>query len=99
MPSSQATQNTKKDNSGINPVADQSLVIFPNPFKDQITIQSGIMKDQHIEIINSSGQVVKSLKTQGKVQRMDLGELENGMYLIRMKSTDFNQSVKVLKVR
>ncbi|HET6559137.1 MAG TPA: T9SS type A sorting domain-containing protein [Prolixibacteraceae bacterium] len=85
--------------TGINPVADQSLVAFPNPFKDQITIQSGVMKDQNIDIINSSGQVVKSFKTQGKALKMDLGHLENGMYFIRMNSPESKQSIKVLKVK
>lgn len=85
--------------TGINPLADPSLVAFPNPFKDQITIQSAIMKDLDLEIVNSSGQVVKSLKTQGKAQKVDLGYLENGMYFIRLNSPEYNQSIKVLKVK
>lgn len=84
--------------TGINPLTDQSLVVFPNPFRDQITIQSSVMKDQKIEIINSSGQVIKSFKTQGKALKMDLGNLENGMYIIRMNTPEYSKSTKVLKV-
>lgn len=85
--------------TGIRPVADQRLDVYPNPFKDQITIQSGAMKDQNIEVVNSSGQVVKSFKTQGKVQKMNLGHLENGMYFIRIASPEVSQSIKVLKIK
>ena len=87
--------------TGIAPVlpTDKAFMAFPNPFVDQITIQSRLQGEQDVEIINSSGQVVKSFKTQGKALKMDLGHLENGMYFIRMNAPEFNQSIKVLKVK
>lgn len=85
--------------TGINSLTDRSLMVFPNPFNNQITIQSSVREGQNVEIINSSGQVVKSFKTQSKAQKIDLGHLENGMYIFRMNSPEFHQSVKVLKVK
>ena len=77
----------------------KAFLVFPNPFEDQVTIQSGLMKEHSIDIINVSGQVVKSFKTNEKTLKLDLGSLDKGAYFIKLKSPEYGQSIKVLKVK
>ncbi|MGE5427833.1 MAG: T9SS type A sorting domain-containing protein [Methylococcaceae bacterium] len=85
------------DGTGIHTVefADHSLVVYPNPFADQITILSELKGIHGIEVFNVSGQLIYSVKTAENSFKLDLGGLENGVYMI--KTPQNNQSIKVLK--
>lgn len=74
-----------------------SLEVFPNPFTDQVTIQSGLTGMHSIEVFNTSGQLIYSVKTSENSYKMDLGTLEKGVYLI--KTPQNNQSTKIIKTR
>lgn len=78
-------------------LTDHSLVAFPNPFNDQITVQSDLMGDHGIEVFNTSGQLIYSVKTNENSYKLDLGALKNGIYLI--KTPQNNQNIKVLKTK
>jgi hypothetical protein len=78
-------------------MTDQNLEVFPNPFTDQITIQSGLKGLHGIEVFNTSGQLIYSVKTSENSFKLDLGTLEKGVYLI--KTPQNNQSTKVIKTR
>jgi hypothetical protein len=85
------------DGTGIHIVGlnNRSLVVFPNPFTDQITIQSELKGLHGIEVFNASGQLIYTIQTTENSYQMDLGALDNGVYLI--KTPQNNQSIKVLK--
>jgi len=87
--------------TGLEPekLSDKAFMAYPNPFVDLITIQSGSLGEHGIEIINSSGQVISSFKTNEKRLNLDLGSLNKGIYFIKLKSPENTQSIKVLKVR
>lgn len=83
--------------TGINPIELAGLAAFPNPFADRLTIQSSLQGEYGIEIINSMGQVIKSLKTQENLLNLDLKELQRGLYFIKVKMGPNEKSIKVLK--
>lgn len=85
--------------TGIHPVdlSEPSLEVFPNPFTDQITIQSQLKDLYDIEVFNMSGQLIYSVKTDKNSYKLDLGTLGKGVYLI--KTPQNNQSTKVIKTR
>jgi hypothetical protein len=78
-------------------LTDRSLVVFPNPFMDQITIQSQLNGMHGIEVFNALGELIYSVKTADNSVKLDLGGLENGVYMIRTPQN--NQSIKVLKTK
>lgn len=87
------------DGTGVHSVelADQSLVVYPNPFAGQITILSELKGIHSIEVFNASGQLIYSVKTTENNFKLDLGGLKNGVYLI--KTPQNNQSIKVFKTK
>ena len=56
--------------------------VFPNPSSDKITItNSGKSK---IDIINVNGQIIKSFYNNEKEMTIDLRDLSNGIYIVKV---------------
>lgn len=85
--------------TGLSPVELAGLTAFPNPFEDHLTIQSGFQEEYGIEIINSSGQVIKSIQTQENTLHLNLKALKRGLYFIKVKMGQNEHSIKVFKAR
>jgi hypothetical protein len=67
--------------AAVNPRVSQSLLVYPNPARNIITIASGSTKQQAFSIRNTVGQVVSS----GSFSRettLPIGNFTNGMYYI-----------------
>jgi hypothetical protein len=69
--------------------------LFPNPANDIVNWTSKSSYD-HIEIINSCGQVVHSCV--GCLNRMDISFLPSGMYFIAFSNRSSRQVVKLMKI-
>ncbi len=71
------------DHSGIN--------IYPNPVSDNVYINLGNdnnMAGSEIEILNIGGQVVKKVVITNNNTAIDVKDLDNGLYFIKLKSAD-----------
>lgn len=67
--------------------------IFPNPANEWLIIQSNLeFINENVELINSAGQVVSSFKIQGSIQKVFVGNLESGIYFVRLK----NKTIKCI---
>ena len=60
------------------------LIIYPNPFNTNITFNSEL--NQTIEIINLIGSLVYSAKTENEKTEIDLSNLQNGIYFVKVGS-------------
>lgn len=60
--------------------------MYPNPAKGKVTLSSGKMDIQHVEIFNVSGRLVKTLNPSAiqSVVRIDISDLDAGHYLVRI---------------
>lgn len=56
--------------------------IYPNPATDKIEIET--LQQAGIEIINSQGQLIKSIVALGKTTSVDISEFPCGMYFIKL---------------
>ena len=70
--------------------------IVPNPASNQITInfKNGIQNFENIELINVSGQTLKSINTQ---TTMNVSDLAQGIYFIKVTSKDGVWIEKLMK--
>lgn len=75
-------------------IDEKQITIYPNPATNKLNIRSYKSLEQ-IEIYNFSGQLVKSI--QNAVTSVNISDLENGFYLLRLTSSDSVQSFKFLK--
>ncbi len=66
-----------------------SFEVYPNPTKGIVNIKSDLDKDEWIsvEVINTSGQVVKQIAKGNGNSNIDLSSQANGLYLIRINTT------------
>lgn len=58
--------------------------VHPNPASDQVTIDTGHGPDGRVEIMDAAGREVISFNTSGRMQRVDVGALSPGSYLVRV---------------
>lgn len=82
-----------------NTLSEASFTVYPNPVHDIITINTDINESMRIEIYNNAGQQVKQIKRDNANEdvSIDLSDLNNGMYVIRIISDNYNQTKKIIK--
>ncbi len=70
------------------PVADQDVLIYPNPFEDQIFIDAGDASAQisRMELFNLCG--VKLMSLNAVQSPLDVSQLSNGSYLLKIEFVD-----------
>ena len=79
-------------------LADNNLIVFPNPFYDNITIQFvNKTKDIEIEIYDLLGNFVTT-KTVSDKSNLDLEYLNSGFYILKTKVNDTIIKKKILKL-
>ncbi len=74
---------------GVDMLDASSLNVYPNPTKGIVNIKSDLDKNEwtSIEVINSSGQVIKQIAKEDINSNIDLSSQANGLYLIRINTT------------
>ncbi len=81
---------------------DNSIIFFPNPVKDILTIQFNTKQNRNciIEITNMTGQTVfsKSTSTQNQINQINLNSLERGVYTLKIASGDYKKMGKLILI-
>ncbi|MCQ2325949.1 MAG: T9SS type A sorting domain-containing protein [Bacteroidales bacterium] len=82
--------------SSLEEISDESFSIFPNPAKEEITIESSY-DIERIEISNTLGVTQKSLKVKGNKIVVPISDLEKGTYLVSIRTSEGNHTKKIVK--
>jgi hypothetical protein len=89
--------------TGVIDVTTKKTIIFPNPVKNNLTIQfpNTINSDTEVTIITVNGQVVKKkIIAQNEVidyqKQIDVTDLKNGIYLLQLHSTNYSKVLKIV---
>jgi hypothetical protein len=81
-----------KTNDGIEEIAsNKDIIIYPNPATETMTIEA--LQKAVIEIMNIEGQRIKTINDVGTKMTIDIGDLSNGVYIIKA-TTDKGVAVK-----
>ena len=75
-----STCNSSLGTGEVNTI--DKLKVYPNPFKDQVTIES-LENLKQIEIYNMAGLRVSTKATNDRVVHLSLGQLPSGVYLLK----------------
>jgi photosystem II stability/assembly factor-like uncharacterized protein len=68
---------------------DKDIRIFPNPATDQVTIEvKRILKDATITLMKVDGRAVMTRNMTGKRTRIDISNLPEGLYLLKLTCRD-----------
>lgn len=73
------------------------ITVFPNPVRENTQVQLGVVyPNSFIEIISTTGQVVREIRVESSVQEVFMGDLPSGIYFFRLNN---NSIVKNLPHR
>jgi hypothetical protein len=82
--------------SGDHEVNGLSFSVYPNPFTNQIKIQSSL-PNYSIEVFNILGNRVYQMDNQQENSEIDLGNLSPGIYFLKLESGDKRYTQKLTK--
>lgn len=76
--------------------------IYPNPFSNKISLENTNSESQrpsglNLTILNSIGQPVKQIKVTSNKQTIDLSELNDGVYLLKINDQKSTATMKIIK--
>ena len=84
-------------------LSDKKASVFPNPAKNNLTIQfpNTIDSDTEVTITTINGQVVKSqIISQNELidnqKQIDIADLKNGIYLLQLHSNNYSKTLKIV---
>lgn len=86
-----AVEDVKKQNS---------ITVFPNPTSGFITVQNSNNTNlKTVEIFNIAGQLIKNFSLDNGFNKasVDMSQLANGTYILKIKSDNESNTVKVIK--
>lgn len=76
-----------------------TLEVYPNPFKDRITIQMQKEENHDYMIYAVTGQLLLEGKLEGAAANViDVSMLRKGMYLLKVGSRELTLSKKIIKL-
>lgn len=73
--------------------SEKTIQVFPNPAKDQLNFSSEI---QSVSIYNMQGQL---LATKSNISKLDVSDIEKGIYLLRISDKMGNNQVDKIEIR
>ncbi|KPK81970.1 MAG: hypothetical protein AMS27_15020 [Bacteroides sp. SM23_62_1] len=94
---------TNEPATGINNSVTQGLKLYPNPANDKLFIEIDDMTDKDVRlfIYNHLGQMILNRQLEysdGKIrEELDISDLKDGMYLVRIVTSDDIYTQKVIK--
>ena len=77
------------------------LTISPNPVRENAQVKfDEVLPNSVVEIISSTGQIVREVKIETSIQEIFMGDLPQGIYFFRLKTNTFTQNLfhKVIKL-
>jgi hypothetical protein len=87
--------------TGIDPVAESRLLIFPIPFRDKLSIRlnpdESLMAKTRYSITDISGKLILTGEQEGHLITLDLESLEPGWYLLNVTRNHESEYFKILK--
>jgi hypothetical protein len=76
---------------------DSKITVFPNPVIDLLYINISDNSVTNCQVFNINGQIIKTLKVEPGNNEYNLGNLETGIYLIKLQTTSGTKTYKIIK--
>jgi hypothetical protein len=80
---------------GLEDLSGSSLHIYPNPSKGIYNIDIGMNEAVDFEVFNSGGQKIMDATINGK-GKIDLSDMPNGVYYLRLNHQDFSKMIQLV---
>lgn len=74
-----------------------NVILYPNPVKNNFTINGLDSSAYHLQIVSIQGQVIKEVKNFQNEQTIAIDELANGIYFVRIQNGTQFKTIKIIK--
>ena len=81
--------------AGIHEFSNARIQIFPNPAGDHISILEA--NDARISIFSTRGEILMEKKNYSVEEKINVGELSPGIYLLRVSREKYSTTLKLIK--
>lgn len=88
-------QLTVSDRTGLNKIEETRMLVFPNPARDGITVESPY--EALLELRDLSGRLVHQGKISSGTFYLNLAEFSSGVYSLSLKTENFFRVYSVIK--
>jgi hypothetical protein len=78
---------------------EKKVTIFPNPVTDKITLSQIPLQCNNLKlkIFNIAGTLVKTMKISDSQVTVEIGDLDEGIYILNLSSDSFSQCERIVK--
>ena len=87
------------NSTGINEFSESRLSVFPNPANNQITLDNGQGVMKEVYVYDIMGKEVRHLAVQGTLTTIDVSNLQNGIYFLKINTEQGILTRKVQVIR
>ncbi|NLE63043.1 MAG: T9SS type A sorting domain-containing protein [Bacteroidales bacterium] len=91
--------HNKLKGSSIKEVNMHDISIYPNPANTQLSIDNGDIAMQELLLYDISGRLLKRVSVHANTTSLDVSDLQNGIYLIKITTPNATFVRKVQVVR
>lgn len=74
------------------------FMVYPNPVRDAVTIQSNGLAGSTVEVISENGVSLYQSKIEGNLQKLNLSDFNSGTYFIRVSKGNKKHTERILKL-
>jgi hypothetical protein len=71
--------------------------LYPNPVKNNFTVNGLDSSMYQLQIVSIQGQVIKEVRNFQNEQSVDINQLANGIYFVRIQNGTQFKIIKILK--
>ncbi len=76
---------------------DNTISIFPNPISDKFTVSNSLNAAGSISIFDASGVLVKRIQNASAYQSINIADLNEGVYFLRIETSEGTVIKKIIK--
>lgn len=86
--SASSASRTTSNNEPSSVDYQSSILVYPNPAKQEITIEMGREEEASINILSASGQLVQQTEAIQSGKSINISNLDQGLYFIQIRTTE-----------
>lgn len=88
--------NINTSTVGISSPGEDAMTIYPNPVRNELTIQFENREVKEVRIYNTTGQLMKAIRAD--INTIDVHDLASGFYLLEVQCNEASRMLKFVKM-
>ena len=83
--------------TGVDHIKDDRIMIYPNPVEKFVYLDLRAMTNPMINILDTNGRVLKTVAARKKIEKINFGDLQSGVYFVKIVSAKGISMMQIIK--